>query len=54
MSDLGEHKEAELLYCDARVRGKRSSDPRLELSVRGLARALDAQGRPDTRGAPGR
>jgi tetratricopeptide (TPR) repeat protein len=45
LSDLGEHAESEKVYREACVRGKGGNDPRLHLNVRGLAGALEAQGR---------
>jgi hypothetical protein len=45
LSDLGEHAESEKVYREACVRGNGGNDPRLHLNVRGLAGALEAQGR---------
>ena len=42
--DLGEYVECEKLYRESCVRG-RGTDPHVSLSVYGLARALEAQGR---------
>jgi tetratricopeptide (TPR) repeat protein len=44
--DLGEYAESEKLYREASVRGK-DNDPRFHLNVRGIARALEAQGKVD-------
>lgn len=44
--DLGEYSESEKLYREASVLGK-DNDPRFHLNVRGIARALEAQGKVD-------
>jgi tetratricopeptide (TPR) repeat protein len=44
--DLGEYADSEKLYREASVRGK-DTDPRFHLNVRGIARALEAQGKVD-------